>query len=710
MPEKLLSNLTMGSSYAVQVKAIANNSPIAEGAATLIMPPLGKPMTVALTVLSDKRITVNWQPVALCDGYKVAFSPTFTYGSLITGTTQTTSAMPNGMYSARVKAVVGDVEGDYTESGSVSVSDAIVTPAIGSVTATGIMSTTINLEGVLVSNGGDSACERGFVWSLSDNPTVSDSKVISAGTTIGTFYAIASGLTPNTSYFIRAYAKTSTGLVAYSNQSISVTTKTSSPSVTSPIISVSVISSITDKSATAYVTVASDGGGTITEIGGKVTKKGSVSSTAFSGIWTVSGSSFKVDMSSLSPESEYTFEGYAKNSQFTGTAEKVFFTVKQVVSILPPTNIYATDATGSTVNIDWTASVDSVDSYRVYYKPTIESITFTEMKGNSAWYKEVSGLSTSLDNLESDNWYQVRIVSVVDGVEGDFSDMISFKTAIGVSVPVVETVSVSNGAAFTLSATIKVTSDGGAELMEAGVVYTFAAASDPTYTTKLGNVFGTPFLGLGTKEAIVPELQAGTTYKVRAYAKNSAGMIGYGDTKTATVSESVTLPDVTLGAINSVSFLRDGHYVPEAYSYIDDANNIQNVVSIMTIPYVAENVILQVQLGKYASVTENPTDWYTIAELIPNRNHKSEFSATFGGTIMVVADPNTVLPDDARFVIWIDTSNPAWSSEVAKPSSTDVLLQLRMRYKNTVTGATGRWIDCDRYTDVSQRTVSGGKY
>lgn len=712
MPEKLLSNLTMGTSYAIQVKAIADGASIAEGVATLAMPPLGKPMTVTLTVLSDKRITVNWQSVALCDGYKVAFSPTFTYGSLVTGTTQTTTIMSNGTYSARVKAVVGDIEGEYTESESVTVSDTITSPVIGSVISTGSTSTTLNLEGVLVSNGGDSACERGFVWSLADNPTINDSKVVSAGTSLGTFYAIASGLTPNTLYFIRAYAKTTTGLVAYSSQSISVTTKTSSPSVTSPIITVSVISSITNNSATAYVTVASDGGGTITEIGGKTTKKGSTSSAAFTGTWTVFGTSFKVDMSSLSPESEYLFEAYVKNSQFTGTASTSFFTVKQVVSILPPTNIYATDATGSTVNLDWSTSIDSVDGYRVYYKATVESITFAEMKGNSAWYKEVSGLSTTLDNLESDNWYQIRIVSIVDGVEGDFSDMISFKTAVGVSIPIVQTVSVATGEAFTLSASIKVTSDGGAELTEAGVVYSFASNVDPTYSNKLGNVFGTPLLGLGNKEATISELMAGTAYKVRAYAKNSAGMIGYGDVKTVTVSEVTTLPNVELGAVNSNTILRDGQYVYESYWYRDDSNNVQHAVSIMIVPYLAENVVIQVQLGQYASVTENPTEWHTITEAVPNRNHKSEYSATFGGTIMVVADPNTVLPNDARYVIWIDTSDSTWPSEVIKPVSTTLsaLLQFRVRHKNTITGATSEWIDCDRYTSTSWTTPSGGKY
>jgi hypothetical protein len=70
---------------------------------------------------------------------------------------------------------------------------------------------------------------RGICWSKKENPTVSVSGINTTtdGTGKGDFDSILVGLSPNTTYYVRAYAKTASGII-YGNIASFVTTKTSS--------------------------------------------------------------------------------------------------------------------------------------------------------------------------------------------------------------------------------------------------------------------------------------------------------------------------------------------------------------------------------------------------------------------------------------------------------------------------------------------------
>lgn len=86
---------------------------------------------------------------------------------------------------------------------------------------TAIAATTALCGGTVVSNGGAQITARGVCWSLFANPVITDSKTID-GSGIGSFTANLTGLTSNTTYFVRAYATNSFG-TAYGNE-ISFTT------------------------------------------------------------------------------------------------------------------------------------------------------------------------------------------------------------------------------------------------------------------------------------------------------------------------------------------------------------------------------------------------------------------------------------------------------------------------------------------------------
>ncbi len=81
------------------------------------------------------------------------------------------------------------------------------------VTTTAISSITTNSAssgGDITSDGGASVTARGVCWSTSANPTTADSKT-SDGTGTGAFSSAITGLSPGTTYHVRAYATNSAG-------------------------------------------------------------------------------------------------------------------------------------------------------------------------------------------------------------------------------------------------------------------------------------------------------------------------------------------------------------------------------------------------------------------------------------------------------------------------------------------------------------------
>jgi uncharacterized protein (TIGR02145 family) len=92
----------------------------------------------------------------------------------------------------------------------------VTTKEITSITQTNALS-----GGNISSNGGGSIINKGVCWSITQNPTVTDNKTEN-GTGIGDFKSSISGLTPGTSYYVRAYATNTVG-TAYGEEKIMTT-------------------------------------------------------------------------------------------------------------------------------------------------------------------------------------------------------------------------------------------------------------------------------------------------------------------------------------------------------------------------------------------------------------------------------------------------------------------------------------------------------
>jgi uncharacterized protein (TIGR02145 family) len=78
------------------------------------------------------------------------------------------------------------------------------------------MNTTATTGGYVTHEGATPVTARGVCWDTSRDPTITNSKTIN-GTGKGTFTSLLTGLTPNTTYYVRSYATNSLG-TGYGNE------------------------------------------------------------------------------------------------------------------------------------------------------------------------------------------------------------------------------------------------------------------------------------------------------------------------------------------------------------------------------------------------------------------------------------------------------------------------------------------------------------
>ena len=133
-------------------------------------------------------------------------------------------------------------------------------PSVITAVVTQITETTAMSGGNVTSDGGASVTERGVVYATTQNPTTNNTKVTS-GTGIGSFTCNLTGLQPNTTYYVRAYAINKEG-ISYGEQKSFTTIEYTLPTVTT-----STITNITHTSAIVNGNIVSDGGCAVIERG-----------------------------------------------------------------------------------------------------------------------------------------------------------------------------------------------------------------------------------------------------------------------------------------------------------------------------------------------------------------------------------------------------------------------------------------------------------
>ena len=133
-------------------------------------------------------------------------------------------------------------------------------PTVTTTTVSLITETTAESGGTVTSSGGVDVIARGICWSTSHNPTAAGSKTID-GTGSGTFTSNMTDLSPNTAYYVRAYAVNSVG-TSYGNEVSFISSQIGLATLTT-----TEVTSITSKGAISGGNITAEGGDPITARG-----------------------------------------------------------------------------------------------------------------------------------------------------------------------------------------------------------------------------------------------------------------------------------------------------------------------------------------------------------------------------------------------------------------------------------------------------------
>lgn len=195
-------------------------------------------------------------------------------------------------------------------------------PVLTTDNVTGITLTTAISGGNITDDGGASIESRGICWGTSNNPTIGDN-LITVGSGTGSFTANLTNLSPNTLYYVRAYATNSVG-TSYGNQVTFTTEQTSVATLTTVVVSL-----ITSTTAVSGGDITSDGGETVTVRGvcWSTSENPTISDSK-----TVDGSGagiFASNLTDLSPITTYYLRAYATSNAGTAYGNQVSFTTTQ---------------------------------------------------------------------------------------------------------------------------------------------------------------------------------------------------------------------------------------------------------------------------------------------------------------------------------------------------------------------------------------------
>jgi len=412
-------------------------------------------------------------------------------------------------------------------------------PDITTSVITEITETYAKCGGEITADHGSPVLERGVCWGTSSNPDTTNNHT-SDGTGTGTFVSVLSGLSPNTQYYVRAYATSIYG-TRYANE-VEFNT---GQSATTPFVSTTVVSDITQTTATSGGNVVADGGADIT-LRGVCWSTTPYPTTADNKTEDGNGTGvFESSLIGLSPNTTYYVRAYATNEVGTSYGNEVSFTTEQApdlptVITTAITNITQTSATsGGEVTADGGSPVTARGiCWSTSTNPTLANSFSTNGSGLGSFVSQ-------MDGLEENTKYYVRAYAT-NSAGTSYGNENSFTTGQTITSPTVTTDDVTNITQTTATSGGNVTSDGGAAVTIRGVCW--STSQNPTTADDLT----TDGSGIGTFTSSLTGLTANTTYYVRAYATNSAGT-SYGNEKEFTTLPNVTVPTVSTAPVTNIS-------------------------------------------------------------------------------------------------------------------------------------------------------------
>ena len=452
-----------------------------------------------------------------------------------------TDLVPNTLYHLRAYAS-NSVGTAYGNDVSLTTTPIIV-PTLTTADVSSIALTTAVSGGNITADGNADVTAKGICWSTVTAPTISDSKTTD-GTGTGSFISNLTGLTPATTYYVRAYATNLAG-IAYGNE-VSFTT---SP-VAVPTLTTTAATSITLTTAVTGGNITVDGGGSITARG---ICWATIVNPTISGSKTTDGTgigSFISSLSGLLPGTTYHIRAYATNSAGTAYGNDVSFATTPVgaatLTTTAITSITLTTAvSGGNVITDGGGSITARGiCWSTTASPTTSSSKTSDGTGTGSFTSSLTGLTPATT-------YYVRAYAT-NSAGTAYGNEVSFTTS-QIVVPTLTTTAITSITSTTAVSGGNVFTYGGASITGRG--FCWSTTANPT----LSNSLTSDGTGTGSYVSNLTGLLPGTTYHVRAYAANSAGTAYGSDLTFTTAAALATLTTTAITSITQLTAISGGN-------------------------------------------------------------------------------------------------------------------------------------------------------
>lgn len=398
-------------------------------------------------------------------------------------------------------------------------------PEVSTLGSRSVTSSSAIIQCKVTDDAGAEITARGVCYALTPLPDEYGAHT-SDGVGVGQWESSLSDLSPNATYYVRAYAKNIYG-TGYGEQITITTTEGLAKVVTKGV------SAITSNSASCSCEVVSDGDRQVTERGICWSKTPYPTN---SGNHTANGSGvgiYTCSMTNLDPGTDYHVRAYATNSAGIVYGEDVLFTTlieAPAVSTQAASNITSSSAkvSGAVTSTGGSPIKEAGFIYQAEGDYNTKQVQVQVTSGS---------FSYELSNLEPDTKYYVKAYARnAQGLLGEGA-IVNFTTASG--LPNVSTSSSTSVGSTSATVTGNIISNGGFPITECGICY----SSTNKKPTKSDNYVSTS-TQQGQFSCQLTNLNPSTKYYARAYAINENG-ISY-DYTNVTFTTSNGMPAITI--------------------------------------------------------------------------------------------------------------------------------------------------------------------